>query len=122
MRIEYHPASIKESNLALEKMIKHVVMWKLKEQAEGNTRIENAVIMKQKLEAMPTLIDELDTAEVGIHLFDDRDDASCDVVLITTCKDEAALKAYAQHPEHLKVVEFIKKVVNERRVVDYRAD
>ncbi|MBO6792509.1 MAG: Dabb family protein [Balneolaceae bacterium] len=100
-------------------MIKHIVMWKLRAEAEGNTSAINAQLMKEKLEALPTLIPELESAEVGIHMFDDRNEAVCDVVLTAICKDENALQSYAQHPEHVKVVDFIKKVVNERRVTDY---
>lgn len=103
-------------------MIKHVVMWKLKAEAEGRTSLENAQLMKQKLEAMPAVIEELGSAEVGLHMFEERDPATCDVVLITTCRDEEALKSYATHPEHLKVVNFIKQVVSERRVVDFKTE
>lgn len=100
-------------------MIKHVVMWKLKEVAEGKTKAENARIMKQLLEGLPARIDELDKAEVGINILAGDDAAICDVVLTTECKDEESLNAYAVHPDHKKVVQFISKVVEERRVVDY---
>lgn len=100
-------------------MIKHVVIWKLKEVAEGKTKQENADIMKELLEGLPAKISELDSAEVGINILKGDDDAISDLVLTTTCKDEEALKAYAVHPEHKKVVQFILKVVEERRVVDY---
>lgn len=100
-------------------MIKHIVMWKLKPVAEGKTKQENAEIMKELLEGLPAKIEELDSAEVGINILSGDDEAICDVVLITICKDTEALKVYAEHPDHQKVVQFIKKVVNERRVVDY---
>lgn len=101
-------------------MIKHIVMWKLKDSAEGRTKAENAKMMKQKLESMPPLIPELDSVEVGIHMFEGGGDPICDVVLIAECENEEHLHAYAAHPEHKKVVEFILKVVNERRVVDFQ--
>lgn len=100
-------------------MIKHVVMWKLKDVAEGKTKAENAQIMKELLEGLPAKIDELDNAEVGINILSGDDVAICDIVLTTECKDEASLKAYAIHPDHQKVVQFILKVAEERRVVDY---
>jgi hypothetical protein len=100
-------------------MIKHIVMWKLKEVAEGKTMQENAEIMKELLEGLPAKIKELDSAEVGINILEGEDAAISDVVLTTECENEEALKAYAVHPEHQKVVQFIKKVVTERRVVDY---
>ncbi|MEP0006807.1 MAG: Dabb family protein [Balneola sp.] len=100
-------------------MIKHIVMWKLKPVAEGKTKQENAEIIKELLEGLPAKIEELDSAEVGINILSSDDEAICDVVLKTICKDAEALKVYAEHPDHQKVVQFIKKVVNERRVVDY---
>lgn len=100
-------------------MIKHVVMWKLKDQAEGKSKAENAAEMKNLLEALPAKIDALKSAEVGINIIEDVNDAICDIVLITTCDSREDLKEYAAHPEHQKVVQFILKVTNERRVVDY---
>jgi predicted secreted protein len=94
-------------------------MWKLKEVAEGKTKHENAEIIKELLEGLPAKIKELDAAEVGINILEGEDAAICDVVLTTECEDEEALKAYAVHPEHQKVVQFIVKVAAERRVVDY---
>ncbi len=100
-------------------MIKHIVMWKLKNNAEGATKTENAKLMKQKLEALPQKIEALQSAEVGINFTEVENESVCDVVLTTTCNTEDDLKAYAQHPEHQKVVQFILKVTKERRVVDY---
>lgn len=102
-------------------MIKHVVMWKLKDVAEGKTKAENAEVMKELLEDLPNKIQELDSAEVGINILEGDEAAICDVVLTTEFESKEDLKAYAVHPDHQKVVEFIKKVVMERRVVDYEA-
>ena len=100
-------------------MIKHVVMWKLKDVAEGKTKSENAETMKKLLEGLPSKIKELKSAEVGINVLKGGDEAVCDVVLVTECETQKDLQVYADHPDHQKVVSFIKKVVNERRVVDY---
>ncbi|MDR9418577.1 Dabb family protein [Gracilimonas sp.] len=100
-------------------MIKHVVMWKLKEVAEGKTKAENAETMKKLLEDLPSKIDELKSAEVGINMLEGDDEAICDVVLTVSCDSKEDLEAYGGHPDHRKVVSFIKKVVSERRVVDY---
>lgn len=100
-------------------MIKHVVMWKLKDVAAGKTKAENAETMKKLLEDLPNKIEELHSAEVGINILEGQSDAICDVILTVSCKSEEDLKAYAEHPDHQKVVSYIKKVVDERRVVDY---
>lgn len=100
-------------------MIRHIVTWKLKETAEGKTRQENAAVMKALLEDLPSKIDELKSAEVGVNILPRSNEMVSDVVLITECETEEDLKAYAGHPDHQKVVQFIKKVTEERRVVDY---
>ncbi|MBD3616101.1 MAG: Dabb family protein [Gracilimonas sp.] len=100
-------------------MIKHIVMWKLKDVAEGKTKAENAEIMKKMLEDLPSKIEELKSAEVGINILEGDSDAICDVVLTVSCESEKDLQVYAAHPDHQKAVSFIKKAVKERRVVDY---
>ena len=40
-------------------MLKHIVMWKLKEFAEGKTKAENALIMKESLERLVGIVPEL---------------------------------------------------------------
>jgi len=94
-------------------------MWKLKDVAEGKTKAENAETMQKLLEDLPSKIEELISAEVGVNILNGEDNAICDVVLTTDCETKEDLKAYAVHPDHQKVVSFIKKVVRERRVVDY---
>lgn len=100
-------------------MIKHVVMWKLKDVAEGKTKAENAGVMKKLLEGLPSKIPELLKAEAGINILEREDDAVCDVVLTVQCSTQKDLQTYASHPAHQQVVKFIKKVVIEARVVDY---
>ena len=103
-------------------MIKHIVSWKLKDEAEGRSKEENAKLMREKLETMPFMISELNAVEVGIHMFEGKDDSICDVVLIAQFVNEEKFNAYELHPTHKKVVEFIRKVVSERRVIDYIID
>ncbi len=99
-------------------MIKHIVMWKLKEHAEGCSRIENAQKLKFWLESLPEKIAEMKFAEAGIN-FDDSD-AAFDVVLYSMFDSKEALKAYQAHPEHQRLIKnFLNKVRIEKKVVDY---
>ena len=100
-------------------MIKHIVLWKLKDVAEGKTKAENAETMKKLLEDLPSKIKELNSAEVGLNIIKGDSEAICDVVLTVSCETKEDLQTYANHPDHQKVVSFIKKVVSERRVTDY---
>lgn len=98
-------------------MIKHVVMWKLKENAEGSSKIENGELIKSKLENLKGEIKELKDIEVGINIV--ADPGAYDVVLYSVFDNKENLKKYAIDPKHLEVVDFIKKVVESRIVVDY---
>lgn len=99
-------------------LIKHVVMWKLKENAQGNTKLENARLIKTKLENLKEIIQELKEIEVGINIV--KDPAAYDLVLYTGFENQDDLNKYASDPRHLEVVDFIKKVVESRIVVDYQ--
>jgi quinol monooxygenase YgiN len=98
-------------------MIKHIVMWKLKDSALGATKQENALKMKQMAEALYGVIPGLLKLEVGIDF--SATPSSGDIVLYSEFPDRATLDAYQVHPEHQKCVTFIKEVVTERRLVDY---
>jgi hypothetical protein len=98
-------------------MIKHIVMWKLKEQAGQATRQENALRMKVLLEMCAGLTEGLIKLEVGIDI--GADSGPWDVVLYSEFADRAALEAYQQHPVHLAAKPFIGKVREQRTAVDY---
>jgi len=98
-------------------MIKHIVMWTLKDEAVGANKAANARAMKQMLEALAGLIPCLGKIEVGIDVFAATPD--CDVILYSEFASRADLDAYQGHPEHQKVVTFVKQVAASRSVVDY---
>lgn len=101
-------------------MIKHVVMWKLKDFAEGADRARNAKRVKIELEALKKLIPQLWHIEVGINCMES--DSSFDVVLYSVFKNEKDLETYQKHPDHRAVADFIGKVREKRVVVDYITD
>lgn len=96
-------------------MIRHVVMWRLSEQAGDKT--DNALRLKQLLEELNGRIPGLLRLEVGIDF--SREGESSDVVLYSEFESKEALDAYQRHPAHLEVVPFVKSVRAERRMVDY---
>lgn len=98
-------------------MIKHIVFWKLKDEANGLGKQENALAIKQKLEALKGKIEGLIDIEVGFDFLQSPE--SADVVLYSIFKDKAALDFYQQHPLHKEVMPFIGEARSERRVVDY---
>lgn len=91
-------------------MVKHIVMWKLKNKAE-------APAVKQALEALNGRIPGLLRLEVGIDFLES--DQSADMVLYAELEGRAALDTYQQHAEHLAVVPLVKAAAVSRSVVDY---
>lgn len=98
-------------------MIKHIVMWKLKEQAEGRDRAANAREMKRRLDACAAIVPGILTFEVTVAQPDLE--ATYDVVLYSEFADRAALEAYIQHPTHQAVVPFIGAIREARQCMDY---
>ena len=101
-------------------MIKHIVLWKLKEFSEGAGREQNAQRMKTELEALRGVIPQILRIEVGINVI--PSDAAYDVALVAEFADEKELDLYQKHPAHLKAADFVGKVRESRVVVDYRVD
>jgi len=98
-------------------MVKHIVFWRLKPEAHGQSAAENARAIKEKLEALRGLIPDLLSLEVGLDF--ERSDQASDVALYTAFPSREALAAYQVHPAHKAVMPFIAEARSERRVVDY---
>ncbi len=98
-------------------MIKHIVMFKFKESAEGSDRAGNIQRMKAKLEALPSKIGEIKFFEVGVNFNDNG--VAYDLVLSSEFESKDALYGYQKNPEHVKVADFVQKVCENRVVVDY---
>ena len=98
-------------------MIKHIVMWRLKEFAAGASREENAKKLKESLEDLKDRIEDIKAIEVGINF--NSSPTAFDVVLYSEFSDMEGLNAYQNHPEHLKIVDFVGEIRSERAVVDY---
>lgn len=98
-------------------MIKHIVMWKLKEQAEGADRQANAQEMKRRLDACANIVPGILQFEVA--LAQPGLEATYDVVLVSAFENKEALEAYASHPTHQALMPFFKAVRDERQCMDY---
>ncbi len=94
-------------------MVVHIVMFQFKE----HNKQENINATKQMLEALVEKIEPLKSMEVGINFVES--DRAFDLSLYSTFDDVAGLDIYRDHPEHLKVVDFIKEVTVMSKVVDY---
>ena len=94
-------------------MIKHIVMWKFKDDVPDADKLE----AKRQLEALKGVAPTLISIEVGLDVLGSAQ--SKDMVLYSEFASMDDLKAYANHPEHVKVGGYIKPRVCERHAVDY---
>lgn len=94
-------------------MIRHLVMWKLKD----NNKADNLQEMKKQLLSLKDKIDIIRSIEVGIDI--NRSDVAYDIALVTTFDSKEDLQTYQKHPDHVKVAEFVGQVRDKRAVVDY---
>jgi hypothetical protein len=95
-------------------MVKHVAMWKLRDQAHGNMKLTNAKLIKEKLESLNGKIPGMLKLEVGIDFSATK--SSADIVLYSEFESK---DVYRDHPGHKSVMPFILEAIRERRVVDY---
>lgn len=98
-------------------MVKHIVFWKLKDEANGNDKAANAQLIKEKLEDLNGKIEGLVKVEVGINFLDSP--ANYDVALYSEVASKDALDFYQNHPLHQVVLPFVREVVSGRIAVDY---
>lgn len=99
-------------------MIRHIVMWDLR----GATRAEkaaNAARLQRSFESLRGRVPGLLHLEVGVDT--SRADYACDVVLYSEFASQAALDAYATHPEHLRVKQELGDMRIARHQVDYES-
>ena len=93
-------------------MVKHIVMFKLKEK---NT--ENMEAAVSTLRGLDGKIKSLRFIEVGVDF--QETERSYDLVLTTHFDDQEELSAYASHPTHLPVIETMRNLCSNSIVVDY---
>lgn len=94
-------------------MVLHIVMWKLKDFAEGASRAENAVKIKKGLEDLVGVVPGL----LKLNVYDGFSD-DCDICLVSELQDRDALDTYQNYPEHVEIAKFIRAVVDKRAAFD----
>ncbi len=98
-------------------MIVHIVLFKFKDFAEGKAREENIELVLSLLSGLPSKIPQIKKYEFGSNITNSEN--SSDIALVSEFDTFEDLLAYRNHPEHKIVIEFIKKVILETRVVDF---
>lgn len=98
-------------------MIRHIVLFKLKNFDSEIEKSEVLNTLKSSLDGLKSKIPEIQQFEVGINLKDSPN--AFDLGLNSEFLSLNDLEKYRVHPEHVKVVELIRKHTSDRVVVDY---
>jgi len=96
-------------------MIMHIVMFTFKE----NTVQSDITEAQQQIEQLIDLVPGLLHIKTGLNFAEEE--RAMDMVLISSFDSREDLDFYATHPEHLKVIEFIKTIAAYTKVVDFEA-
>lgn len=79
-------------------MIKHIILWTLKEEIEDKDAIKKEI--KKSLESLKERIAGI--IDIHVHI-DGLETSNADLMLDSTFENFDALKNYAIHPEHVEV-------------------
>ena len=91
-------------------MVKHIVLFKLKDQSDRQRALDALNGMKGRIEGLIDL-------EVGMDFL--GSERSYDIALICTLKDKAALDFYQTHPVHQPVKKLMAEIREGSVAVDY---
>ena len=83
-------------------MVKHVILWQLKDEL---TEEEKVIIKKEMKESLEGLVGKIPgLMEMKIQT-EALASSNAEVMLDSTFEDETALKVYVTHPEHVAVAD-----------------
>jgi len=99
-------------------MYKHVVLWKLKEEANGMSKSELAVEVKRRLDELPKQISEIKSYETAINI-GNYGASFFDVSVISAFENKDTFWSYTKYPVHDAVVAYISSVMVAEEIVDY---
>lgn len=97
-------------------MIRHIVMWAVR--GAGEEKARNVETLRRSFHSLRGQVPGLLHLEIGVDT--SGADYACDVVLVSDFASQAALDAYAVHPEHLRVKRELGDLRIARHQVDYR--
>ena len=83
-------------------MVKHVILWQLKDELSEEDKIAVKAGIKEGLEGLLGKVPGL--TEIKVYT-EGLASSNADVMLDSTLVDEEALKGYAVHPEHVAVAD-----------------
>ena len=100
-------------------MVKHIILWQLKDEIQGAEKDSVKAGIKSGLEGLKGQIPGL----IDIHVqTEGLASSNADVMLDSTFVDEEALKTYASHPAHVNVADTkVRPYTKSRSCLDFEA-
>jgi hypothetical protein len=92
-------------------------MFKLKDFGSEEAKLQELTKLKKMINELGNKIGEIAFIEAGINI--SPRDVAYDLVLVSDFKTDADLQTYINHPEHQKIVHFLKDIKLSSAVVDY---
>ena len=99
-------------------MIKHICMFKMKENANGKSGYENAVEAAARLEDFMCKIPSLKKIEAKVNAKAAPQD-NYELVLICDFEDIDGLNEYQKHPVHVEFAKMLGELRESRACIDY---
>lgn len=100
-------------------MVKHIILWQLKEELTESEKATVKKNIKSELEALQGVIPGL--LEIKVQI-DHLPSSNADLMLDSAFENEQALKEYAVHPSHVKVAdERVRPFTRMRCCLDFEA-
>ncbi len=99
-------------------MIRHICLFKFKDEAGGRTREQNVMITKNMLDKLPESIEYIRAQQTFVGAEAQSAD-NCDLILISDFDSLDALEKYKKHPAHVAVGDFMRPVRISRSCIDF---
>ncbi|MBE6541189.1 MAG: Dabb family protein [Ruminococcaceae bacterium] len=97
-------------------MIKHIILWKIKESFTEEEKAAARAEAKHRLEALNGQIDGM----ISLKVITDRlPSSNADMMLDSEFVSEEALAAYQTNPKHLEAAGYVRSVVEARLCLDF---
>ena len=98
-------------------MVKHIILWNLKEEYSEDRKNEIKAGIKEGLEGLLGKIDGL--TEIKVYT-EGLASSNADLMLDSTFESEDALKNYAVHPDHVEVADtLVRPFTAQRSCLDF---
>ncbi len=84
-------------------MVKHIILWTLKDEFSDDEKNKIKKEIKEGLENLKGKIDGL--IDIKVNIEGRISSSNADLMLDSTFENEEALKQYSKHPEHVAVAD-----------------